>query len=271
MDSGAQKQATGQANTEETRQQPSTQKGKPLILLTGIILSVAAITIGYMLLFPKHPADRQIKPELPPTVSASPTSLPTQIILPSTAVSTVLPSKSPESLQFVSQKLGIGFSYASALPEQPDSIIKTLEEGDKVYVYAASITKNPQDGQWVEVFQKDPNLTLADAIKKQFLANYSSADCFVSLQSRYPDSVKLPDNYEVAEISYPAPSDTTAPGWANADKCPQMYTTTNGISYFAMDKNHPDKYAYFSIGQYGIPSGTTNKQSMWQDTFRFIK
>lgn len=36
-----------------------------------------------------------------------------------------------------------------------------------------------------------------------------------------------------------------------------------------MDKNYPEKYAYFSIGQYGIPAGARNEKELWQDTFRF--
>lgn len=53
-----------------------------------------------------------------------------------------------------------------------------------------------------------------------------------------------------------------------ARKCPQDYVRTNGISFFAMDPNHPTSFAFFSIGQYAITGDSQN--NTWQDTFKFL-
>lgn len=191
--------------------------------------------------------------------------------LPITPVPTELtPIAKLDNLQFNSQKLGVSFDYAKAPNPSSTQQVKTLEEGNKVYVYVDNGT-DPHTGQWVEVFQKNPTQTLTDAIKQRFLATYPDKNCFIRTQITYPDAVALPSGYEVAEITFPTVTDTQAPWWENSAKCPPVYTTTNGISYFLMDTRYPNKYAYFSIGQYGIPAGTDNPQELWQDTFRFVK
>ncbi|MDB5057684.1 MAG: hypothetical protein JWO59_1156, partial [Chloroflexi bacterium] len=40
-----------------------------------------------------------------------------------------------------------------------------------------------------------------------------------------------------------------------------------GISYFLADSRHPDKYLFFSIGQYPIAAGSGKA---WQDTIQFL-
>lgn len=174
-------------------------------------------------------------------------------------------SSNPNLKTYTSKTLGITFTY---LGKQDTTEITTKELGNKVCV-----TYDPQDntcskGQFVEVFNKEKTQTLADAIKKQFLSNYSEKDCFVKTNLTFsPNSNLAIKNYEKAEIGFPASSDPNDPGWQNADKCPAVYTTTNGIAYFLMDKNHPDKFLFFSIGQYPI---TSENNKLWQETLTFL-
>ena len=55
---------------------------------------------------------------------------------------------------FSSEKLGISFTYMldQDADGQPDTT--AVEIGDKVYIYYQ--TMKPEDGQWVQVFTKDP-------------------------------------------------------------------------------------------------------------------
>ena len=174
---------------------------------------------------------------------------------------------------FSSDQLGITFKYH---PDQdgdgqPDTAVK--EAGDKVYVYYSAAS--PEDGQWVQEFHKDASDNLAAAVKKQFLLNYSEKDCYAQDLADYfrsfdVDPPKIRDNFSEVIISYPKPTDPEAPFFQNADKCPKTYTFTNGLSYFLMDKNHPDKFFFFSIGQYAILADPA-KSVTWQDTFEVTK
>lgn len=160
-----------------------------------------------------------------------------------------------ESKVYKSTKLGIEFHYKT----QDDSR-QVHEIGNKAYIHSAN--EKPEKGQYVEVFTKDHNDTLEVAIKKKFLEGYSEKDCFVkaATDTKNPQLVK-------AVIAFPVNTDPAGPWWANGDRCPRPYSVTNGITYFVMDKNHPDKYAYVSVGQYIIESGIGDKP--WQDTITF--
>ena len=49
-----------------------------------------------------------------------------------------------------------------------------------------------------------------------------------------------------------------------------MYTICGiafNIAYFLADTAHPDRFVFFSIGQYGIPAGNGH---VWQQTLRFL-
>uniref|UniRef100_A0A7C4R5K1 Uncharacterized protein n=1 Tax=candidate division CPR3 bacterium TaxID=2268181 RepID=A0A7C4R5K1_UNCC3 len=50
--------------------------------------------------------------------------------------------------------------------------------------------------------------------------------------------------------------------------CPVGYSLANGARYFMMDKNHPDRFFFFSIGQYGIMLDPNDMQNskLWQET-----
>ena len=145
---------------------------------------------------------------------------------------------------FTSEKLGISFQYA----EQNfghDIVVK--EVGDKVYVYSPP-QQTIQQGQSVQEFSKDPKDNLTTAISKNFLAGISAKECSVELSS--PESYQYPASYVVAQITYPKTPDLV-PGQISA-KCPQAYSQTNGIRFFVMDRQIPDKFFFFDIGQYAF-------------------
>jgi hypothetical protein len=156
-----------------------------------------------------------------------------------------------QSQTFTSDKLGISFQY-SVSDAQPG----VVEDGNKVYV------GGEPDGQWVEEFTKDPKDDLATAIKKQLLVNISDKACFVSV-----DHSGSTDTAEISIVGLKGGLDD--PLFAN-NPCPPDYRETNGIRYFYMDENHADKFFFFSIGQYAIPS-EPGGQTTWQDTFQVTK
>ncbi|MBX4204748.1 MAG: hypothetical protein KW788_00995 [Candidatus Doudnabacteria bacterium] len=174
---------------------------------------------------------------------------------------------------FTSDSLGVKFTYSADQDGDGKTDTDAKEAGDKIYVY---YTANPMEqGQWVQGFTKDPKDTLIASIQKKFLANYSVKDCYpLTLADYYKsydaDAPVIPENQEVAVIAYPKSTDPNAPFWQNADKCPPVYSASNGASYFWMDKSHPDKYFFFSIGQYALFADQEG-QKAWQDTFAVTK
>lgn len=172
----------------------------------------------------------------------------------------------PNSNTFTSASLGITFNYASQPINNEAVLVKEL--GNKVYVYGTR-TKDFTRGQWLEAFPKDRSDTLVEAVKKRFLSNYSPSDCFAIPYTTKFIPNHYPTSFQIAIIDVPRTSNEGFPiaAWA---KCPEPYVTENGVSYFLMDQNIPDKFIYLSIGQYGIPSGIS-PTLMWEDTIKFIK
>lgn len=166
---------------------------------------------------------------------------------------------------FTSSKLGISFKYL-------DGDIAT-EIGNKVYI---NNDNPPEEGQWVEVFSKNPSESLTEAIQSQILSKFPGSRCKVHI-GPFSDFFGLDDirdpnftkrNYVFARIEfdppleeYPSDSD-----FLFKSKCPEVYTTFGGMAYFLMDPSHPNKYLFFSIGQYYIPA----KTGPWQQTIEII-
>ncbi len=159
--------------------------------------------------------------------------------------------------RYESLKLGVVFNY-------PQDLANIQEDKNKIYVYIKD-QKDYTTGQFVEIFRKDPQDSLEQAIKKKFLTSISEKDCYVELEDEFRDS-HYPSSYVVAEIAYPTTNEGDQPWWNNK-VCPQNYSKTNGMRYFLMDINHPDKFIFVSIGQYMIP---VNTDKGWQDTIEFL-
>jgi hypothetical protein len=174
----------------------------------------------------------------------------------------------PNIKTYVSQNLGISFSYKEKYDN--GEIISTKELGNKIYVYS-SVMK-PEQGQYIEVFSKDPHDTLEAAITKMVLSGYSTSDCKITTGSKNLSGSSffpLP-GYVFATISIPNTTYVNDPSELEPElkKCPIHYVSYGGLAYFVADQNHPNKFVFFSIGQYAITGDTEN--NTWQDTLKFL-
>lgn len=172
---------------------------------------------------------------------------------------------SPGVKTFTSDNLGISFLYL----EQPDdgATVAVKEIDNKIYVYPNVI--QPDQGQYVEVFTKEPSDSLAEAINQIILTGYSKTDCWAESVSTNPSGGQTapPANYIFARVTFPrSDQDDMESINQKAQKCPQPYAAWGGIAYFLMDQNHSDKFVFFSIGQYAIAG---DKNNTWQDTIKF--
>lgn len=157
--------------------------------------------------------------------------------------------------------LGIGFTWLFD-PELHAGFEHPIRiEGNTVRMF----------GQSVEVFSKDSAQTLSEAIEEQFLVDYDPANCFVE------DSLFGEDEtgqYVFAQIAYPPPSDPNEPIWANQEQCPVSYSRTNGVAYFMMNTEVPDRFVYFSIGQEAVASDGTPKEirnTNWHGSLQILE
>ena len=181
-----------------------------------------------------------------------------------------LNKKEPGTKLYYSEKLGVGFTYVPTpayIPNPTSNPAFTItEQGNKIYMHATG--QNPETGQSIEVFTKDPKISLEQAITDQFLKGYNPADCFVktyNYEQRFP-------NYVSAGIAF---SDPNNGWWQNPDKCPKNYSETNGIQYFLMNKDVPDKFLFLKLGQDsrtsdGTPT-TTNHGPDWSNSIQILK
>lgn len=164
--------------------------------------------------------------------------------------------KLPGTKTYYSEDLGVGFTY---LP-YPESEVSIVEEGNKISL----------KDQYIEVFQKDPNLTLAEAITQQFLEGYDSEKCFVKENEQTEQNVP---EYIAAIISYPHSEEPNEPWWTNYENCP-AYAEANGIRYFLMNKSAPDTYIFVDVGQYTAASdgasATVDMGNNWTQSIRIF-
>lgn len=254
--------ATTQSPDPSIQPLPTSKRGANIVilLLVAILaLGVLVSGIGFLVL---QRSNQKSQPE-PTATIPTPTPEAEKITAPEEE------ELAPGQKRYTSSELGVTFLY---LENQNDQTVAVKEEGDKVYVYIKEfITDGKKDnylgGQWIEIFSKDPSQSLEDAIKEKFLTGYRESDCFVSPYTSQSSS-PYPSSFETAVISYPPPTDESEPFWVNSEKCPAIYSKSNGMAYFLMDKNNPDRFAYLSIGQYAILSDT---DSGWQNTVKFIQ
>lgn len=207
---------------------------------TFIVLLFLCLAAGSVILF-----KNQQKKASQTTTQISPTPSRIDTGEGSYAIATDIPNQ----MKFVSPKLGISFLYLSVIDAKLPKML-TKEEGNKVYIYPDAKGYNYHHEAYVQVFQKDPHDNLATAIEKTILKGYSPKDCFVEKQFHIYEHI--PVVFETAIIRFPF--DHNAAGInqeyiAASEKCPPKYTPTNYVAYFVMDKNHPDKFVFFYIGQ----------------------
>ena len=155
------------------------------------------------------------------------------------------------------------FDYPAALDGRR---VGVKETGDKVYVYIEPL--QPEAGQWVQVYRKAPAQSLEDAIRQQVLKGVSAQDCQV-VSSDDPVAGQVnPPTFRFARIEVPrTPGEDYEALIAKAKKCPQPYAAIGGMAYFLADTAHPDRFLFFSIGQYVIPLG---EDRTWQSSIGFL-
>ncbi|MGE5426229.1 MAG: hypothetical protein ACM3PZ_04080 [Bacillota bacterium] len=168
-----------------------------------------------------------------------------------------LDDKQPGTKAYYSENLGLAFTYLPDENYNPE----IRGEGNKLIV----------GDQEAEVFQKDPALSLQEAIEANFLVGYDPSQCFVKILSKEEREQK-PDSYEAAVISFPHLEDANLPWWSNGDKCPTEYSETNGLQYFLMNKEVPSKYLFVRVGQSaGVLDGIAEPLGNWTRSLRVVK
>ncbi len=122
----------------------------------------------------------------------------------------------------------------------PENKILTKRVGNRVYFYPSGY--DYESGQYIEKFDKEKDLSLAEAIENDLLGAGTADYCFVETKSDSIDSQK-------AIISFPSDvaCENNEPSWVCAN-C-SSYRAQNGVATFIYYKSQPDVYFYISIGQ----------------------
>lgn len=242
------------------------QRGALPIPVILVILLVLAVGAGAFYFGKSTSSPITLSPSPQPTATSTPQPTATTTLTP-TATPTPTPTATPNSNYFISQDLGISFYYTKKSTGINNSKIAVKEIGNKIFVYSTSgIAEN---GQYLEMFSKDKNQTLIEAIKTKILTGFVLSDCQLKTITETFTGQSYPANFELAQITVPvSPNDDMENLSQKAEKCPKNYTAVGGLSYFLMDSNHPDKFIFLSIGQYAIDSGIGDKN--WQTTIQFL-
>jgi len=171
--------------------------------------------------------------------------------------------------RYVSPSLGVEFLYSVKQSTTDQTTINVKEIANKIYLYAEG-TK-PESGQYLEMFSKKANQTLTDALAEQFLTGDYKNDCKVTAFTHLVGDISdYPETYSRANIEVNGEFsgyDELVPLLA---KCPSPYTQSNGVSYFISDPDHPQQFAFISIGQYAIMADVNNNIA-WEKTIKFNK
>jgi hypothetical protein len=141
----------------------------------------------------------------------------------------------------------------------------TKVDGNRIYVYPTYLSSYKL-GSFIELFKKDPNDTIQQAIQKNVLTGYNIADCPIG----DPYTVgQLPSNMTGATIRYNANNLMLgAPEPKDETKCPYDYTATEGAKYFAVDTKHPDLLIFYSVSNGLYPADSTGN-TLWFQTLTF--
>jgi hypothetical protein len=238
-------------------QQPVHPVHSIIIICLFVISGIIALVIRSNH-YPVHPF-RQNQFQTFRTVVPRPTDIPN-----------ITPIQAPASYTtYTSSKLGISFTYNSfsPIPNGNGQYFYISEIDDKIFLYENMKTNKPFLGtdadfltsiapgsKYVEVFNKDPNQSLTDAIKQHFLAGYSQDDCIIKV-NRYGHP-REDETFQTASIILPVlPENNRAQLEALSNKCPKYSTPLYGVSYFMMDPAHPSKFLFVVDGQDNLPSG----------------
>lgn len=237
----------------------SAQKGNILLPLVSTITVIAVIAVGYFFYTSINNPTNKLTQQTPNTLTATPTLTAT---LSPTSTPSPTTQANPNVKTYTSSALGISFNYAAKTDDSNNYPIEVKEIGKKIYVYMKTNYSDYTAGQYVEVFTKNKSDSLDEALNKTILNGYDPNKCILSPYGNKDDSIA------VRQIRVPSSADDDLETITEkAKSCPSPYTATNGIVYFLMNNNHPDKFIFLSIGQYSISSGGNLN---WQDTIKFL-
>lgn len=161
---------------------------------------------------------------------------------------------------FYSQDFGFGFTYASHKgTDIPLEIID--DQNDTIYLHFLNELP-PVSRKSIQVFGKNPNMTLGEAVRFRFLFNKNPANCAVEARQ----AVQEPSSsYERVEISYVHSQDAN---FTTEDPCFIYYTR----GYFLMNKEVPDKFLFINLGQDSIASdGTIGEVNDWSRSIKILR
>jgi hypothetical protein len=214
-----------------------------------------------------------------PSLVSNPTAtIPAQQLPTKTAEPTTQVMADQYSQTYTSEALGIAFDYA---PEVGTFKAVIKEDGRKISVGDA----NSLNDQYIEVFTTKENVSIIDNVTNTLLADYSLDDCRITEPLKADDPINssgaypLDENFLVftieANVDYSQFSDLEALS-PYFQKCPVNYLSAGGIQYFAYDTRVPNKYIFYTIGQYPAWSASSepdraDKNLTWIQTIRFIE
>ena len=238
-------------------------------VLSLVLILVGLVGIGSIIMLALQSSRKPTSPQQQHTIQSTSSVLPKPTVEQAPAVT------------FTSPDLGISFDYTSVYHyprSDKGQYFFTREIGSKVFLYSPTGDQpfsgtdaeflNKIGGVSVEVFRKDPTLSLQDAIKQRFLSGYTGTDCFVK-PTRY-GFPREDMSYQAASIDYrPIPNQTLSDIHELINKCPSPdYVTAFGVSYFMMDPKHPNKLLYINIGQSNA-SGANG--FTWDETLKVLQ
>lgn len=166
---------------------------------------------------------------------------------------------------YTSNKLGISFDYIPFFPGSVGEYWYVKEIGRTVYLYWMPGQNKPFSGSdeeflkdemhinrfSVEVFDKDPNLSLEENIKQKFLESVNQSECFVSSQiySRSQSSIL----YQTATINIPRNAGQTRKQLESLTaKCPKYVNSFDSMRYFVTNPSNTSKLLFVSVGQSNV-------------------
>lgn len=192
----------------------------------------------------------------------------------------VLPTAIPQlegvTTEYKSDKLGISFLYASTLPTR--QYLTVRESANTIYIYVLTgskeFTKISDDkylkekghSKSIDVFLKQPEHTLEETVKEQFLKGYSEDNC--TIKHTRDGRASSDTQYQTLRIIVNTNAHPNTSLHELLDQCPPSYTSSNGQRYFMLDSSHPERFLFINNGH---DTFTVNDGQVWDRTIEFFK
>lgn len=227
---------------------------KPLYLFLALVFTLLTFSIGAFLGYTYSQNQNQSKE----------TAITNNEITNDTEV-TSPPELGADEKEYVSEKLGVKFTYSTITDTTYKWPVTITEEGNRIQFWVQPNGGERSESHFLDVFEKDPNDSFTDAIQKSVLANYNPDDCVITI---IRGDLMNPNN-QYASINVPNQTDLDLGQiYELAKKCPDYYTATNFVGFFYYNTLHKDKFMYFSLGQDGSTQLKNGKQ--WYQTVEFV-